>query len=69
MRCRNDDPSESVTSCVNVYGRFGRRRRVAFLVAVVENEVVEVLEGVDGMTVRMDDAFGRRERMRFSIVT
>lgn len=52
-----------------MYGRFGRRRRVAFLVAVVENEVVEVLEGVDGMTVRMDDAFGRRERMRFSIVT
>lgn len=68
MRCRNEDPSESVTSWVNVYGRFGRRRRVAVLVAVVENEVLD--EGVDdGMIVRTDDAFGRRERMRFSIVT
>ena len=32
VRCRYELPSVRVTNWVKVYGRFGRRRRVAFLV-------------------------------------
>ena len=39
VRCMNVLPSERVTSCVKVYGRFGRRRREACRHCCVDFEV------------------------------
>lgn len=49
VRCVYVDPSESCTSCVNVYGRRGRRIIVACRVGVVENAAVRDA----GLTVRV----------------
>lgn len=55
VRCVYVDPSESCTSCVNVYGRRGRRIIVACRVGVVENAAVRdaglAVEGVVAVAV------------------
>lgn len=59
VRCVYVLPSDRVTSCVNVYGRCGRRRSVAcrhcvqtYVVVVVDVVVVEAVVEAVGVVVR-----------------